>query len=252
MGAWSTLFALVNDLTSFVFDGNCWSEGTDVEAVRLFMLNDQSPESLGFKCIGSRGDAKGPPVYLPNLKSLSIGVAYRGLPTIIRVPALSRLSIASNFIRVVRFRMTPDMGSHSLPDAPHENSKRPGRNLQDAGPIHHVRLEDGPGVDSCDHVKFLSLLPDHTLGIGDGCFPSWYRGFSCNLKQLGPQSKIIRFAVPDKLELLKGSNEHGNWGGFFLDRIEELAKYLFEQGYPVSVVERVVVNGSERTDRQGL
>lgn len=50
MSAWSTLFALVNDLTSFVFDGDCWSEGTDIETVRLFMLNSRSLESLGFKC----------------------------------------------------------------------------------------------------------------------------------------------------------------------------------------------------------
>ena len=257
VGTWSTFFASVNNLTSFVFESDCGPGGTSVEAVRLFMLNNQSLESLEFKYVDFEGDPKGPPVHLPNLKSLSIGIAYKELSTIIRVPALSRLSS----LRISSQQHGSLYTLHATGDGITFFAKCLAREFTEtwedftgyARPtIHHVRLEDGPEVDSCgDHVTLLSLLSDvHTLEIGDCYFPFWYPGFMCDLKQLGPQLKIIRFAISDELEPFKGSNEYGDWGGFFLDRIEELVKYRFEQGRPFSAVERMVVNRSERTNRQ--
>ena len=254
VGAWSTFFASVSNLTSFAFEGDCGSEGTSVEDVRLFLQNNQSLQSLQFKYVDFEGDPEGPPVHLPNLRSLSIGIAYKELSTIIRVPALSRLSS----LRISLQQYGSAYTLHSTGDGIAFSAKCFAREFAEtwedftgyARPaIRHVRLEDGPEVDSCgDHVTFLSLLSDaHTLEIGDGYFPFWYHGFVCDLKQLGPQLKIIRFAVSDELEPFMGSDEH--WGSFFLDRIEELVKYRFEQGRPFSAVERMVVHESERTNR---
>ena len=106
----------------------------------------------------------------------------------------------------------------------------------------------GGGIAGSTVVSLL--LDTHTLEIGDGYFQFWYDAFSDDLKQLGPQLKTIRFGISDELEPFKSSDEYGDWGGDELDEIEELVKYRCEQGRPFSTVERMVVNGSERSDRQ--
>ena len=93
VGPWHGLIAPVNNLTSFFLENDSGPRGTSAEAVRLFMLNNQSLESLKLKYIDFVGYPKGPPVQLSNLKSLSVGLASKGLSTIIRVPAFNRLSI---------------------------------------------------------------------------------------------------------------------------------------------------------------
>ena len=90
VGAWSNLIAQVNNLTSFVFENE--SGLTNTEAVRLFMLNNRSLESLSLQIDTIEGGSKGPPVHLSNLKSLTIGAPVKKLSTIFRVPALRRLS----------------------------------------------------------------------------------------------------------------------------------------------------------------
>ena len=257
-GAWGTLIAPVNNLTSFVFDSDCGPKGTDVEAVRLFMLNNRSLESLELKYVDFEGSSRGPPVHLPNLKSLTVGFPYKELSIIIRVPALHRLSslrISSQrdtFLYMLY--ATGDCITFSAQFLPRGFAETWEGFTGYARPaIHHVRLDDGPEVDDCgdDTITLLSLLSDvRALEIGNGYFPSWYNGFSDDLKQLGPQLKIIRFAVSDELEPFKGSEKYDILGGRFLDKIEELVKYRFEQGRPLSVIERMSVGGSEQINRQ--
>lgn len=256
VGAWSTFFAPVNNLTSFVFESSCGPDGTSVEAIRLFVSNNPSLESLEFKYVDFEGDPGGPPVHLLNLKSLNIGIPYKELSTIIRVPALNRLSSLRISLQhnpyTYMLRATGDGIAFSARCLPHQF----GETWEDftgyARPaIHHIRLEDGLNGNCGERIPLLPLLSDvHTLEIGKGCFPFWYHGFLDDLKQLGPQLKVIRFGISGELEPFRGSSEYEVCGGLFLDRIEELVKYRFGQGHPFSVIERMVAGGSEQTNRQ--
>jgi len=118
--------------------------------------------------------------------------------------------------------------------------------------IRHVHLDDsGPWVEPYGGgVTFVSLLLDaHTLEIGDGYFPFWYDGFLDDLKQLGPQLKIIRFAISEELEPFP-EDDDSLWDGELLDSIEDLVQYRFHQGRPLSAVERMVTNKGERANRE--
>jgi len=256
VGAWSSFIMPVNNLTSFIFESDCGLEGISVELVRLFVLNNRSLESLEFKFADFDGDSEGPPVHLLNLKSLSIGLAYRELSTIIRVPAFRRLS-SLRISSLDSISYTLDATGDGIAFSAKCFASDFAGTWEDftgyARPaIHHIRLDDGPVVDGDHDITFVSVLLDaHTLETGNTYFPFWYDGFFLDdLKKLGPQFKTIRFAVPEELEPFEESDEYEGCGGFFLDKIEELVKYRFEQGRPFSVVERMVVGGSERTNRQ--
>ena len=71
-----------------------------------------------------------------------------------------------------------------------------------------------------------------------------------DLKELGPQLKTIRFAIPEELEPVNGNFDDEANGGLLLDRIEEVVRCRFERRRPLSAVERMVVGGSERSNRQ--
>ena len=74
----------------------------------------------------------------------------------------------------------------------------------------------------------ITLFIDaHTLEIGLGYAPDFCSRFLDDLKESGPQLKTIRFEIP-----------------------EELVVYRFEHGRPFSVVERMVVDESERVSRK--
>ena len=90
--SWSMMITSLRNLTSFVFGTSYEYWWTSIEDVREFMLNNQTLESLEFKEIYLMGDPEGPPVELPNLKSLIIGTLGGRLSTIIRVPTFRRLS----------------------------------------------------------------------------------------------------------------------------------------------------------------
>lgn len=257
VGAWSPLIAPVNNLTSFTFEGDCGLEGTNLEVVRLFLSNNRSLESLEFNYADFEGDPKGPPVHLPNLKSLSIGITYKGLWTIIRVPALGRLSSLRVSLQQDVCVYTLHATGEGIAFSARCFAREFGETWEDftgyVKPIiHHIRLEDGPVVDDCsDHITFRPLLSDvRTLEIGNGYFPLWYRGFLHDLKQLGPQLKVIRFAISEDLEPFRGDDQYELFGGFFLDQIEELVRFRFEKGQPFSVVERMRIGGNERANRQ--
>ena len=254
----------VSNLISFTF-GNL-ETATSIETIRVFILNNRSLESLSFTpgyCFGLEGTSKGPPVNLFNLKSFRVDHSPKIVSTIIRIPALQRLS---------SLRISPgdeeDFDKfilHATGDGITLSTKS---NLGDiakvwndltgyARPtIRHVHLhsdvDDDLGTGGTASTVVSLLLDAHTLEIGYGYFPHWYDGFLSDLKQLaGPRLKTIRFGISDTQEPFRSrEEEYEDWGGYLLDPIEELVKYRCEQGQPFSVVERMVVSGSERSNRQ--
>jgi hypothetical protein len=258
-GALDGSFTQVNNLTSFTFV-NYEIFGPRVETFRLFMLNNQSLESLSLDVLIFEGDSKGPSVELSNLKSFKVHSYHEILSTIIRVPALQRLSslrISLSFDGGLVLGATGDTIALSvetiLPDAAEVWQGLTGYIRPT---IRHVRLYDYPEGDRyhyrCDDGReIIPLLMDaYTLEVGRGYLPFLYLGFLDDLKQLGPQLKTIRFEVWEEMESFRESgDEYERYGGSLLDQIEDLVKYRFEQGSPFSAVERMVISESERSNR---
>ena len=261
-GSWDGSLMQVNNLTSFAFTN--YKDNVCVETFRLFMLNNPSSESLTLEVDAFEGNAKGPPVNLLDLKSFSVMLRPTVLSRIIRVPALQRLSS----IRI----------SHERADAPEIRLAAAGDGIalsvvaflydvaevwQDiagyAQPtIRHVCLCDFPEsgqahIDDGDGSAVVPLAAGaHTLAVGRSYLTLWYRDFLEDLKQLGSQLEVIRFEVWEEMDPFGDENYAGKalYGHDPLDNIEELVKYRFEIGHPFSVVERIVVGGSERSNRQ--
>ena len=255
-GCWSNMITPVSNLTSFIFEGGIFAKEVDVEDVRLFLLNNQSLESLEFQFVIFEGSPEGPPVHLLNIKSLVIGLASTELSTVMRVPALSRLSslrISASQDDYV-LRAVGDGITFSVRHLGEEFWSVWERLTGYARPvIRRIRL-DGDMKTAGLHDRsatFASMLLDaHILEIGDGYFPFWYDGFVEDLQQLGSQLKILRFAIPEEMELFGGNGGDEEDRDILLGEITELVKYRFEHGRPLSSVERMVVGGDERSNRQ--
>ena len=253
-GVWNDTIASVNSLTFFAFQGHNTGE-TNLEAVRLFMLNNQSLESLEFRFPAFEGVSKGPPVDLLNLESLSVGSACKALSTIIRIPALGRLSslqVTSWGSGGYALRATGDRITFFASCFDDEVVETWEILTGYARPVlRHVRLDGGLSrFGRGDHnAAFVSVLSDaHTLEIGSGYFPLWYDRFREDLGRLGPQLKVIRFAILDDPEQTEESGV--DEADSLQDQIEDLVQYRFEYGRPFSAVERMVDGGSERANRQ--
>jgi len=255
VGSWGGLTLGVNNLTSFEYMGD-WDE-IGVRDIRLFLLNNLSLESLDLGYVEIKGNSIGPPACLSNLKSLSISLVYGKLPTIIRVPALQRLTslrIGSDDGEAYSLRATGDGITFSAECLPYGFMATWEEFTAHARPtIRHIHLgDDGPADRSSEYSDsaFASMLSDvHTLEIGSGYFPYWYDEFLDDLGQVGPQLKTIRFAIPEGLEPFPGAGDLRE-GRDLLDNIEELVQERFFQGRPLSVVERMVTSDSERVNRE--
>ena len=254
--SWDGPFTQVNNLTSFTFaseDGFC------AEALRLFMLNNRSLESLSLDILPFEGKPKGPPIDLLNLKSFTVVIWSDALSTIIRVPALQRLSSLRTSCRFgggfevfgllatgdgIVLSVTAFLAGIVVAWQDLVGYARP--------IIHHVCLS-GYRRDRFSYgnssVVALLLADAHTLEVGCDYLPHWYDGFLDDLKQLGPQLKTIRFEVWGEMEPFTWGYQGEMCGGNLLDSIEELVIYRFEIGRPFSVVERMVVSKSERANR---
>ena len=262
-GYWHRQLTQANNLTALALES--YPDKVRVETFRTLMLNNRSLETLSLNRINLEGNSNGPPVHLSNLKSFSVCFPPKILASLVRVPALQRLS--SLHISCTRdegegdgrftFRATGDGITFSVKS----DLVRIGETWQDftgyAGPTtYHVRLhDDQQGVDLADGEggAVIFLFTDaHTLGIGYKYFPFIYTDFFGNLKQLGPQLKTIRFELLAETEPfnLGVGCDYENWDGYLLDDIEDHVRYRFEQGRPFSSVERMVVGGSECTNRQ--
>jgi len=260
-GSWGGSATRVSNLVSFTFG----SSGTvSIESIRLFISNNRTLESLSFTPYADlEGTSKGPPISLFNLKSFRVDYSPKVVSTIVRIPALQRLSS----LRISMEDEDEDeerFTLHATGDGITLSTKSKLPEIAEvwhdltgyARPaIYHVRLHSDPAVDpsaSGTSSTAASLLLDaHTLEIGDEYFPFWYNGFLGDLKQLGPQLRTIRFAISDTQEPFQSrGDEYEDWGGYLLDGIEELVKHRCEEGRPFSVVERMVVSGGERSNRQ--
>jgi len=258
VGGWSGLIAQVNNLTSFVFDSDSRPWGTNSEAFRLFMRNNRSLESLYLKWIDFEGEAKGPPVHLLSLKSLSIGLPVKKLSTIIRVPAFQRLSslqISSEDAEMYTISATGDEIAFTAECFIRDFAETWEDLTGYAKPvIRHVRLYDGAEpVDHCcsDNTTVVLLMVDaHTLEVGFNYLMGWYASFWEDLKQLGTQLKTIRFEVSGDMEPCPDDGYmDDDWDSDLWDSIEDLVKYRFDNGRPFSAIERLVVSESERENR---
>jgi hypothetical protein len=257
-GYWEGVLVQLSNLTSFTFayDDDCIS----AEAFRLFMSNNRSLESLSLDVLGFEDDSKGPPIDLLNLKSFSVSSCSHILSTIIRVPALQYLSslriTLDGSVEGFILNATGDGITLSV-ETTLRNTAGAWQDLAGyARPaIRHVRFCDYPGnarsygSDSGGRVVIPLLADAHTLEVGRDYLPFFYTGFLDDLKQLGPQLKIIRFEVWQEMEPSRYDDEYRLWGSDVLDQIEDLVKYRFEQGRPFSVVERMVVSENERSNR---
>jgi hypothetical protein len=259
-GFWFGSFTQLNNLTSFTLVHN--TERISVDAFLLFLSNNQSLESLSLDIFEFRyGDLEPPPVHLPNLKSFSIHSSPEIISGVICIPALQRLSS-------LRISMTPDATNVILGAVGDGITLSVEAGLGDATDvweditgharptIRHARLCDYPeDVEDAQDLrgakKVIPLLADvHTLEVGRGYLSLFYPSFLDDLKQLGPQLKTIRFEVWEEMEPFKeNSDTYEHWGGCLLDEIEDLVKHRFEEGRPFSVVERMVVSESERSNR---
>ena len=260
-GAWDGLFTQVNNLTSLTFVN--YEDPIDVETLRLFMLNNQSLESLSLDIFCHEGSLTGPPANLPNLKSFSFHFCDTITSTVVHIPALQRLSslqISSEGVPHaggIVLAATGD-GISLLVETVLRDVQEVWRGLtRDAQPtIRCVRLcgysEDGrDGYWGSDGSAILPLLADaHTLEVGRDYLLLWYDEFLDDLKQFGPQLKTIRFELEEGTEPFEDRGDvYNRWGGKLLDQIEELVKYRFEDGHPFSVVERMVICETERESR---
>ena len=254
-GSWDGLFTQVKNLTSFIFK-NC--DNIRAETFRLFLLNNLSLESLSLDTSQFQGTPKGPPVDLHNLRSFSIILSPVDLSTVIRVPAFQHLSSLQTsyegvgFSGVMRLLATGDGITLTVISSLCYVARIWQNLVGYARPtIRHVHLCGYSSCRSAEGVGFPLLADAHTLEVGRGYLMHWYDDFLDDLKQLGPQLKTIRFEVWEEMEPFgKAGYEDKMYGHDLLDGIEELVRYRFENGCPFSVVERMVVCESERSDRQ--
>ena len=254
-GAWHGRLTRVNNLTALVLDHQ--TDRINVEVLRTFMMNNQSLETLSLERINLEGSSGKPPVDLPNLKSFDVEFPPKGFSTVVRVPALQRLSslyITCMEDRRYTFRATGEEITFSVKCDLLGMTEAWEDLTQHARPtIRHIRLHDHPEgfeINPPNGGTVISLFADaHTLEIGNIYTSCFYNGFMDDLKQLGPQLKTIRFELIQETEPFRESNVYDDWDGRVLDDIEDLVKDRFEHGRPFSAVERMVVSGSARTNR---
>ena len=255
-GPWHSQFMRLDHLTSLVLMDSCIS----TKSIQTFMLNNQSLEKLSLVENRFEGQPNGPPVELPNLKSLNVNFPHDSFSHLFRVPALQRLSSLSISVMddgdPYTFRATGDeivltfeYNFNLIAETWEELTGY-------AKPtIRHICLANPYGLDfgtdDPENREVLSLFLDaQTLEIGRG-YAKLYRGFLRDLKRLGPQLEIIRFEIPRGIRpYLELGDERGWWTDGLLDFIEDLVIYRFERGRPLSSVERMVVSKNEEVNRE--
>ena len=252
-GDWNSLVRQVNNLTFFSFFHKGTSQ-VSTEAFRLLMHNNSSLESLVLEEVDLKGDSKGPPVHLLNLKSLTVRPPSENLSTVIRVPALQRLSSLQISSEYGEYQLFAEGDGVTLTLMDSYDFKDWENLTEYAKPvIRHIRFYDGPNraahraqhvvARNPDNVVALLMANVQTLEVGYSYLQGWYNDFWDDLKQL-TQLKTIRFEVLKDMCLDDCTHvDCSCWNA-----IEDLVKYRFEQGRPFSAVERLV--GSEESERE--
>ena len=186
VGSWNNLTTPINNLTSFAYEGNLKPDATNLEDVRLFLLNNLSLESLYLYSIKFEGDSIGPPAHLSNLKSLRLDLVDSTLSAIIQVPPLQHLSslrIRSDEFQYHTLYATGDGITFSARHHLSELTETWEAFTRRARPTsRHIHLDENEAGDGFhgdyDDLTFFLLSPDaHTPEIGCGLFPFWYAGF---------------------------------------------------------------------------
>ena len=269
-GHWNRSFTRLKNLTSLSLKD--LDSSRDAEEFRLFILQNRTLTSLQLS-IRIKGSTKGPPVDLLNLKFLRITRCTKAVAAIFRVPALKHLSS----LRISGEAIDATGGGISFyMESPSNCLLEDWRNLtQDSPPtLRHVRADGEP-------VECMSLDPDSqamvstfmrdadTLEIGLYYSGWWNGGLWDELKLLGPQLRTLRLEaikhvaplddtipsdpyVPKK----KGEGFERNRvrpcairDNYVFDMVAELAERRLREGYPLSSVERMIVNDDEEENR---
>jgi len=258
-GRWHRSLSRVHNLSSFTIRNLTWR--VDAEAFRLFISNNRSLESLEI-AIELQGGTEGPAIDLLNLKSLTVNCRPMALLNIIRVPAFERLSslrvsLEDELGDLHTLRATGDGISLSAKSWAYYVAEDWQYLTEYARPtIHHVRFYDKQPTDFPPYgfspMVITTLMADaQTVEMGMS-----YSGCKSNtlwaeLKQLGPQLKVIRFEISEELDPLGGSNDLSPFlDDKVLERIADLVEYRLKEGRPFSTVERMVGSEDEWVDLQ--
>ena len=213
---WDDQIMKFNKLTSVAFKG--LHEHIDAQNFRTFLLNNPSLEILLLKYIYFKGDPKGPPVILSNLRSLSVCLSKKILSTLLRAPALQRLSSLSIFapetegygqftfcatgegivLTVKEYFVSikgtwKDFTGYTNPTIRHVILKNP--------------REYKLGIFGNRNAVLFLLTDAETLEIDRGYTPKFYPGFWKDLRELGPQLRIIRFEDLGEINLFQAKGK---------------------------------------------
>lgn len=258
-GPWDDPFPQIRGLTSLTLH-----RGYTPEAIRVFLLENQSLESLSLALDRVHASA-GPPVKLPKLRFLgldSLGPECR-FPDYLHIPEMRSLTSLQVFFildqgypsRTVSraiggsgFTFSLTCGAWAI-EEPWETFTGHARPT-----IKHIHVGDGttwinrggkfvvPLLDAYAHTLEVELIYTHTTG--------WhYDTFWNRVKRAGLQLKTIRFEVSENMDPFHSRMDDPDKDNQVFSRIEDLVKYRFEQGRPFAVVERLVVSEDERVNR---
>ena len=256
-GRWNPSLAQISNLTSLSVN---YRGPLCAERFRLFLLNDKSLEWLELS-IKIRGVATGPPVDLPNLKSLSTNYSFpKAVSTIIRVPAFEhfsslRISLEDDLGDFLTLRATGDGISLTVKSWVQDVAEDWQYLTGHARPALHVRIYDQLPVYTFDYSDISMIVPTlmgdaHTLDIGLSYSILWGDRFWRELKRLGPRLKTMRFEVSEKVELFGDSTSFRYVpDDYAFDKITELVEHRFREGWPLSTVERMIVSDDEEVNR---
>ena len=261
VGAWRDPFPQIRGLTSLAL-----SHGYSTETLRVFLLENQSLESLSLNLDYHTGTLSGPPVELSKLRLLnlkSVGYQIR-FPNFLHVPAIRSLTSLQVFTthdkfwpKQYVFRATGSSGFTFSMECDEGMTKAEevwrtftGR----ARPtINHIYVGDGTTWRRRSAGYLVILLDARTLEVeliythpGGECGSEtfWDR-----VKRAGAQLKTIRFEVSEDMDPFRSRIDDLDVENRVFDKIENLVKYRFERGRPFAAVERLVVSGNERVNR---
>ena len=257
-GAWRDPFLQIRGLTSLALH-----RGHNAETLRVFLLENQSLESLSLTLDHHIGASRGPPVELPKLRFLNLEPAGEEIqfPDFLHVPAIRSLTSLQAFIihdntyaKLYALRATGGSGfTLSLKCAGWAADAVWRTFTGHARPtIGNIYVGDGTTWASRGAKYLVPILDAHTLEV-ELIFTHtsgyYYDTFWNRVKRAGPQLKTIRFEVSEDMDPLHSRVDDLDVDNQVFDRIEGLVKHRFEQGHPFAAVERLAVSENERVNR---
>ena len=250
-GPWSDYLATITSLTFFKYEGN--ANPVDPVAFQRFLVNNPNLESLWLKQLAFQHNPGVQPVELPSLKRLSVNPPPVSLSAVIQAPAVRNLSSLRIWLSADRPDILSAAGDGFILSA--------GNFLRGLDQVWHeltwyarpvigwIRV-GGSSPDIFDRTPsedaFRWLIQDaSTVEVRLVHGRAWNWNLWGALMSTGTQLKVVRVEVPEPIEQTR---RHGDlaWDGDVFGRIDQLVRYRFESGSPLTAVERLVVNDDDR------